>query len=46
MIAPKQAKQTFPLIDEYCEYYKNLFSEVKSYEDFKNIQTGMLSEIK
>jgi hypothetical protein len=37
MIAPKQAKPTLPLIDEYCENYKNLFSEVRTYEVFKNI---------
>ncbi len=39
-------------MDESCEKYKNLenyknlFSEVRSYEAFKNIQIGMLLEIK
>jgi len=46
MIAPKKAKPTIPLIDEYCENYRNLFPEVRSYQAFKNIHVGMLSEIK
>ncbi len=46
MIAPKQAKPTLPLIDEYCENYKSLFSDVRTYEAFKNIHVGILSEIK
>ncbi len=46
MIAPKQAKPTLPLIDEYCENYKSLFSDVRTYEVFKNIHIGILSEMK
>jgi SRSO17 transposase len=46
MIAPKQAKPSLPLIDEYCENYKSLFSDVRTYEAFKNIHVGILSEIK
>lgn len=46
MIAPKKAKPTLPLIDEYCENYKSLFSEVRTYEAFKNIHVGILSDIK
>ncbi|MCT7997335.1 IS701 family transposase [Laspinema sp. C5] len=45
MIAPKQAKPSLPLIDEYCENYKSLFSEVRTYEAFKNIHVGILSDI-
>ncbi len=46
MIAPKQAKPTLPLIDEYCKNYRNLFPSVRTYQAFKNIHVGMLSEIK
>ncbi|MBO0347868.1 IS701 family transposase [Phormidium pseudopriestleyi FRX01] len=46
MIAPKQANPTHPLIDEYCENYKNLFSEGRTYEASKNIHVGIFSEIK
>jgi hypothetical protein len=32
MVKPRQANSTLKLIDEYCRYYRNLFSEVRSFE--------------
>ena len=32
--------------ERYCQAYKNLFPEVRSFEAFKNIQLGMISDIK
>ncbi len=45
MIAPKQAKPTLPLIDEYCENYKSLFSDVRTYEAFKNIHVAHIPQV-
>ena len=46
MVAPRKANPTVSFIDDYCECYKNLFPEVRSFEAFKNIQIGMISGIK
>jgi SRSO17 transposase len=34
------------LIDEYCRYYRNLFSEVRSCEAFTHLHAGIISDIK
>ncbi|TRT55819.1 MAG: hypothetical protein EWV85_08850 [Microcystis aeruginosa Ma_QC_C_20070703_M131] len=34
------------LVDEYCSLYRELFPEVRSYEYFKYLHIGLLSEIK
>jgi SRSO17 transposase len=35
------------LIDEYCHYYRNLFSEVRSFEAFTHLHAaGRISDIK
>ena len=46
MIAPREAKPTVQFIDTYAEMYRDLFVEVRAYENFKYIIMGMLSEIK
>jgi SRSO17 transposase len=33
-------------IDEYCEVYRDLFPEVRSYECFKYLHLGLISEKK
>ena len=33
-------------IDEYCEVYRDLFPEVRSYEYFKYLHLGLISEKK
>lgn len=45
MVAPKKDEPTLPIIDEYCQNYRNLFSDVRSYQEFKDIHIGMLSGI-
>ncbi|MBD2341611.1 IS701 family transposase, partial [Calothrix sp. FACHB-156] len=33
-------------MDDYCEWYRKLFPEVRSYEAFKYLHVGMISDIK
>lgn len=46
MVAPRQAKPTVRFIDEYCDYYRDLFAEVRSFEAFKHLHVGMISQVK
>ncbi len=46
MTAPRAPKPTVSFIDSYCVYYKNLFPEVRSFESFRNLHLGMVSDIK
>ncbi|QHV00014.1 DDE transposase, partial [Synechocystis sp. CACIAM 05] len=34
MVAPREAKETVQFIDKYCEGYRDLFPEVRSFEYF------------
>jgi SRSO17 transposase len=45
MASPKAAVQTVSFIDEYCNAYKNIFSEVRTFENFKFLHLGIISEI-
>ncbi|MBD2032738.1 transposase, partial [Phormidium sp. FACHB-322] len=40
------AKPTVRFVDDYCESYRNLFAEVRSFEAFKHLHVGMISEVK
>jgi len=42
----REAQPTVGFIDEYCAGYKDLFPEVRSYECFKYLHLGIISEIK
>ncbi|NJR73382.1 MAG: IS701 family transposase [Scytonema sp. CRU_2_7] len=42
----RPAIETVTLIDEYCKLYQDLFPEVRSFEYFKYLHLGMISEIK
>ena len=42
----RDAQPTVSLIDQYCEAYKDLFPEVRSYECFKYLHQGIVSPIK
>jgi len=42
----RDAQPTVSFIDKYCSYYKDLFPEVRSYECFKYLHLGIISEIK
>ena len=46
MVQPRAAKPTIRFIDEYCEPYRDLFIEVRSFEAFKHLHVGMISEVK
>jgi SRSO17 transposase len=46
MTIAREAVGTVNFIDQYCEYYKELFTgDVRSYEYFKYLQLGMIAEI-
>lgn len=46
MVAPRRAKPTVRFVDDYCEMYQDLFAEVRSFEAFKHLHIGMISEAK
>lgn len=46
MTDARPAASTVTFIDEYCQLYQNLFPDVRSFEHFKRLHMGMLSEIK
>lgn len=46
MVEPRLAKPTVQFIDEYCQWYQSLFPEVRSFEAFKQLHLGLISEVK
>ncbi|MGB8699734.1 MAG: IS701 family transposase, partial [Thermosynechococcaceae cyanobacterium] len=40
MTAPRDPKPTVDFIDVYCSYYQDLFPEVRSFENFKDLHVG------
>jgi SRSO17 transposase len=46
MPASREARPTIRFVDEYCQLFERLFPEVRSYEAFKLLHLGMISEIK
>ncbi|MBD1917860.1 transposase, partial [Phormidium sp. FACHB-77] len=46
MTVPRMAKPTVRFVDDYCESYRDLFAEVRSFEAFKHLHVGMISEAK
>lgn len=46
MLEPRIAKPTVSFIDDYCALYRSLFPEVRSFEAFKHLHVGMISDIK
>jgi SRSO17 transposase len=46
MSKARQAIPTVTFVDEYCQLYQDLFPDVRSFEHFKSLHVGMLSEIK
>jgi SRSO17 transposase len=40
----RDAQPTVSFIDKYCVGYKDLFTEVRSYEYFKYLHLGIISE--
>jgi SRSO17 transposase len=46
MDQPRAARPTIKFIDEYCAGYRNLFSDVRSFDAFKHLHISMISPIK
>ncbi len=46
MPATREARPTIRFVDQYCQLYADLFSDVRSFEAFKYLHLGMISEIK
>ncbi len=46
MVEPRQPIPTVKFIDEYCQFYQNLFPDVRSFEAFKYLHMGIISDIK
>lgn len=46
MVEPRPPVSTVQFIDSYCQLYQNLFPEVRSFENFKYLHLGMISDIK
>ncbi|GFE71922.1 hypothetical protein CFPU101_45320 [Chroococcus sp. FPU101] len=46
MNLPRPAATTVEFIDQYCAGYQEIFPEVRSFECFKWLHLGMISEIK
>jgi SRSO17 transposase len=46
MVQPRPAVSTAKFIDKYCEWYRELFPEVRSFEYFKYLHLGLISEAK
>lgn len=45
MTVGREAKATVKFVDEYCEQYRALFGDVRSYEYFKALHIGLISEL-
>ena len=43
---PRNPSETVPLIDDYCQLYQPLFSDVRNYEYLKYLHLGLISDIK
>jgi SRSO17 transposase len=46
MIERREPQPTIRFVDEYCQWYASLFSDVRSFEAFKHLHVGILSEVK
>lgn len=47
MVAKREPTTTIPLLDRYCSMYQDIFlNDVRSFEHFKFMQMGVLSDIK
>lgn len=45
MVLPRDAVKTVSFVDNYCAAYQSLFPEVRSFEAFKYLHLGMISDI-
>lgn len=45
MVEPREAVETVAFVEHYCAAYEHLFATARSYEAFKFLHLGMISEI-
>ncbi|MBD2259335.1 transposase [Pseudanabaena sp. FACHB-2040] len=45
MVIPRIARRTVSFVDEYCQAYRNLFNDVRSFECFKYLHVGPMGEL-
>ena len=43
---PRNPTTIVPLIDDYCQLYQRLFSDVRNYEYFKYLHLGLIYDMK
>lgn len=46
MLEPRLPTPSVNFVDEYCAAYQTLFPQVRSFEAFKHLHLGMISDIK
>ena len=46
MFRARKSAETIKFVDDYCEWYRKLFPEARSFEAFKYLHVGMISDIK
>lgn len=46
MFGAREPASTIKFVDDYCEWYRKLFPEVRSFEAFKYLHVGMICDIK
>jgi len=46
MIEPRRVAKTVRFVDEYCQWYKKLFSDIRAFKAFKYLHIGCISELK
>ena len=46
MFGAREPASTIKFLDDCCQWYKKLFPEVRSFEAFKYLNVGMISDIK
>lgn len=46
MVDPRAARSTLRFVNEYCQMYADLFPKVRSFESFKYLHVGLISDLK
>ena len=46
MFGSRKPAETIKFVDDYCQWYRKLFPEVRSFEAFKYLHVGMISDIR
>jgi len=45
MSMPRTPKATVGFVDQYCAYYRALFADVRSFEQFTALHLGLIAEL-